>query len=273
MPIVRSLALSAFARVALASTLGSLAVLLFAAMWIDSFIFFPERRMPAPPPRVEERWITTRDGLRIHSWYAEAGAESPTLVWSHGNGGNVAGRAGVLLELQRRQLNILAYDYRGYGKSEGRPTEAGVYEDALAAYDSLRADGVAPEKIICFGESLGGAVSIYLASQRPCAGVAVVSTFTTLRDVAQSHFGPLAMLAGGRFDSLQRIATLSVPILVAHGERDEIVPFHLGKQLYAAAQQPKEFLRIPWAQHNDIFSSSDLLDRIATFAHRAAGGS
>jgi fermentation-respiration switch protein FrsA (DUF1100 family) len=269
--LARSLQTFAFPRVVLLSLLGSLAFVLAALMLVDSFIFFPERQMPHPPAGVEERWITTGDGLRIHAWYAGAPAEGPTLVWSHGNGGNIAGRAGVLLELHKRGMSVLAYDYRGYGKSEGRPTEAGVYGDVLAAYDSLRERGVPAARIICFGESLGGAVSIYLASQRPCAGVAVVSTFTTLRDVARSHFGPLALLAGDRFDSLRRIATLSVPLFVAHGERDEIVPFHLGEQLYAAAREPKQFLRIPWAQHNDVFTATELLDRIAKFAHQAAG--
>lgn len=238
-------------------------------MLIDNLIFVPERYVPEPPRGVEERWITTEDGMRIHAWHADAGDAAPTLVWSHGNGGNIAGRGEILLALRARGLSVLAYDYRGYGKSEGTPNEAGVYRDALAAYDSERARGTSAGRIICFGESLGGAVSLYLATERACAGVAVVSTFTTLRDVARSHFGPLAALAGGRFDSLARLRPLSVPLLVAHGDRDEIVPFALGEQLYAAAPEPKNFLRIAGAQHNDIFASRALLDAIAGFASAA----
>lgn len=235
-------------------------------MLIDSFVFYPDRYMPTPPRGVEERWITTDDGVRIHAWYAAADSTAPTLVWSHGNGGNIAGRGEILLALRARGLNVLAYDYRGYGKSEGAPNEDGVYRDALAAYDSERARGTVAERIVCFGESLGGAVSIRLATERACAGVAVVSTFTSLRDVARSHFGPLAALAGSRFDSLARVHELAVPLLIAHGDHDEIVPFALGEQLYAAAREPKQFLRIDGAHHNDIFASRDLLDAIATFA-------
>ena len=230
-------------------------------MWLDRLIFLPDTTVPHPPPGVEGRWITTRDNVRIHAWYVPARDARATLVWSHGNAGNIAGRVDVALALAARGVDVLAYDYRGYGRSEGRPSEAGVYLDAEAAYDSA---GDLP--IVCFGESLGGAVSIHLASVRPCAGVAVVSTWTTLRDVARSHYGPLAALVGNRFDSLARIGTLSVPVLVAHGDRDEVVPFVLGERLFAAAREPKRFLRIAGAHHNDVFESTRLLDAIAEFA-------
>ena len=131
---------------------------------------------------------------------------------------NIAGRADVLIALAARGLGVLAYDYRGYGRSEGQPSETGVYLDAEAAYDSLRAKGVPPGRIVAFGESLGGAVAIRLATVRPCAGVAVVSTFTTLHDAGRAHYGPLALLAGDRFDSLARVRGLAGPIFVAHGE-------------------------------------------------------
>jgi len=232
-----------------------------ASVWLDRLIFLPDTSVPHPPPGVEERWITTRDNVRIHAWYVPGRQARATLVWSHGNAGNIAGRADVALALAARGVDVLAYDYRGYGRSEGRPSEAGVYLDAEAAYDSA---GDLP--IVCFGESLGGAVSIHLASVRPCAGVAVVSTWTTLRDVARSHYGPLAALVGDRFDSLARIGTLSVPVFVAHGDRDEVVPFALGERLFAAAREPKRFLRVAGAHHNDVFESTRLLDAIAEFA-------
>ncbi len=188
-------------------------------MPLNQLIFFPDRSLPDPPPGVEERWFTAADGVRLHAWYAAAPNAPATLVWSHGNGGNIGGRAEVLLALRAAGLSVLAYDYRGYGRSDGRPSERGVYLDAEAAYDSERSRGVSASRIVCFGESLGGAVSIYLATQRPCAGVAVVSTFTTLGDVAWRHYGPLAVFAGTRFDSQSRIAKLDVPVLIAHGDR------------------------------------------------------
>jgi fermentation-respiration switch protein FrsA (DUF1100 family) len=240
-------------------------------MLIERLIFQPDRHLPPPPPGVEERWIHTADGVRLHAWYAGGAPSAPTLIWSHGNGGNIAGRADVLLALVAHGLNVLAYDYRGYGKSDGWPTEEGVYLDAQAAYDSERRRGTLPQRLVAFGESLGGAVCIQLACTRPCAAIVVVSTFTTMRDVARAHFGPLGLLGGDRFNSRSRLAQLSVPLFVAHGDRDEIVPFALGKQLFNAAQQPKRFFRAEGAQHNDVFAAPGLIEAIAAFTHEAAG--
>jgi uncharacterized protein len=247
---------------------GAGAVLLSVApiVLLDQLIFFPDRDVPAPPAGVEERWLTAGDGVRLHAWYASPPTPAATLVWSHGNGGNIAGRADVLLALADAGLAVLAYDYRGYGKSAGRPSEAGVALDALAAYDDVRARGVPPARLIAFGESLGGAVSIRLAGERPCAGVAVVATFTRLTDVARVHYGPLAAMAGGRFDSLARIGAIAAPLLVAHGDRDEIVPYELGVALHAAAPAPKQFFRAAGMHHNDVFSDPALIAAIAAFA-------
>jgi hypothetical protein len=238
---------------------------------IDRLIFFPDPFVSDPPAGVEERWITTDDGVRIHAWWAPGGADAPVLIWSHGNGGNIANRAEVLLALQARGLAVLAYDYRGYGKSAGRPSEAGVHRDAHAAYESERARGTPPGRIVCFGESLGSAVTMDLATERPCAGVVVVSPFTTLAEVARRHYGPLGALAGSRFDAIGKVPKLTVPLLVAHGDRDEIVPFELGERLFAAAPEPKRFLRVRGAHHNDVFDSRELLDAIADFARDVVG--
>lgn len=238
-------------------------------MLVEQFIFFPERFVPEPPAGVEDRWIVAEDGVRLHAWYAPAPRPFATLLWSHGNGGNIAGRQEVLLALRDRGLSVLAYDYRGYGRSAGRPTEAGVYRDARAAYDGERARGVAAASILAFGESLGGAVSIHLACERPVAGVAVVSTFTTLGDVARRHYGRIATLAGGRFDSLARVRSLRAPVFVAHGDEDDIVPYALGETLYAAAPEPKRFFRAAGAHHNDVFAAPGLLDAVVEFARFA----
>jgi fermentation-respiration switch protein FrsA (DUF1100 family) len=167
-------------------------------------------------------------------------------------------------------VSVLAYDYRGYGRSAGRPSEEGVYRDALAAYEHVRARGVPASRLVAFGESLGGAVSVHLASQRPCAALVLVSPFTRLRDVARVHYGPLAALAGDRFDALGLIPTIRRPLLVAHGDQDEIVPFELGVRLFEAAAEPKRFLRVEGAHHNDVFASTGLLDAIGRFANEVA---
>ena len=250
---------------------GALSLLGCSVVVLDRLIFFPDSFVPDPPSGVEERWIATDDGVRVHAWYAPAGADAPVLVWSHGNGGNIANRVEVLLALQARGVGVLAYDYRGYGRSQGRPTEAGVYRDARAAYDSERARGTPAGRIVCFGESLGSAVTLQLAMERPCAGVVVVAPFTTLAEVARRHYGPLGALAGNRFDALANVARLTVPLLVAHGDRDEIVPFELGERLFAAAPEPKRFVRVRGAHHNDVFDAPALLDTIAAFAREVAG--
>jgi len=240
---------------------------------LDRLLYFPDRTMPPPPAGVEERRFAAADGVSLHAWYAPArhtdtapAGTAPVLLWSHGNGGNVANREEIVLALATRGIDVLAYDYRGYGKSTGAPDEQGVYLDAEAAWDHLAQRGVPPERIVAFGESLGGAVSLRLAHRRRVAGVAVVSTFTRLKDVARVHYGPLAVLAGDQFDSLRLVHDLGVPLLVAHGEEDEIVPFALGRELFAAAREPKRFLAIPGAMHNDVFLATPLLDAIAAFA-------
>jgi fermentation-respiration switch protein FrsA (DUF1100 family) len=236
---------------------------------LDRLIFFPDRRVPPPPLGAEERGFTTADGARLAAWWVPPPAGAPVLVWSHGNAGNIGSRAPVLVALARRGLGVLAYDYRGYGRSSGHPTEAGVYCDAAAAYDAARAAAPAAPRLVAFGESLGGAVSVHLATVRPCAALAVVATFTRLRDVARAHWGLLGWLAGDRFDVLARIRRVRVPLLIAHGDRDDVVPFALGERLFAAAPGPKRLLRIPGARHDDILGDPGLLDAVADFARRA----
>ena len=253
-----------------ASALALAALLLTGCtMWIDHFVFFPDRRVGLPPAGVEERWVVTEDGQRLHAWYVPARGAGPVLLWSHGNAGNIDSRRALLLALAARGLGVLAYDYRGYGRSEGSPSEAGVYRDATAAFDGLVERGADPATIVCFGESLGGAVSIEVATRRRCGAVIAVSTFTRLADVARWHYGPLGSLAGNRFDSLARIGHVSAPVLVAHGDQDEIVPYELGERLFAAATPPRRFYRIAGADHNDTLGRPALLDVIAEFSRDA----
>lgn len=254
-----------------ALALGAL-LLTGCTVWIDRFVFFPDRRVGPPPAGVEERWLGTEDGRRLHAWYVPPPAGGPVLLWSHGNAGNIDSRRPLLAALAARGLGVLAYDYRGYGRSDGSPSERGVYLDATAAFDDLVARGTDPTAIVCFGESLGGAVSIEVATRRRCGAVIAVSTFTRLADVARRHYGPLGSLAGNRFDSLARLPRVPAPVLVAHGDQDEIVPFELGERLFAAAGEPKRFFRIPGADHNDALGRPALLDAVAAFARETAAG-
>jgi hypothetical protein len=224
-----------------------------------------------PPPGVEERWITTADGVRLHAWYAPAArhttAASTTLLWAHGNGVSMARRPHVLQALTARGLDVLAFDYRGCGQSTGRPSEAGLYRDAVAAYESERARGVPPSRIVAFGESLGGVVALDLGTRRPCAGVAVVSTLTHVRDLWP---GVGALSRSVRLDAIGRIRRLRVPVLVAHGDRDRTIRLEIGRRLFAAANPPKAFFRVAGAGHHAVLQDVSLLDALAAFAHEVA---
>jgi pimeloyl-ACP methyl ester carboxylesterase len=190
-----------------------------------------------------------------------------TLLWAHGNGVSIARRPHVLQALAARGVDVLAFDYRGCGRSTGRPSEAGFYRDAEAAYDSERARGVPSSRIVAFGESLGGVVALDLGTRRPCAGVAVVSTLTHVRDLWP---GVGALSRAVRLDALERIRRLRVPVLVAHGDRDRTIGLEIGRRLFDAANPPKTFVLVAGAGHYAVLQNASLLDAVAAFAHEVA---
>ena len=256
---------------------GLLAVLLLLAVttmgmtdWLDrKFVFFPTAEIERTPAEVglafEDVYFVTDDGLTLNGWFvpAQSGAGAPpghiagiTLLWFHGNGGNLGHRADDLEFLSRRLgVNIFIFDYRGYGSSRGRPSEAGVYRDARAALQYLlsRSD-VDPDRIVFLGRSLGTAVAVELAAnyQQP-HGLILVSPLRSLGDMARflHPYLPMHWLAGNRFNSLARIGRVSSPLLVIHSETDETVPVEQGRRLFRAANPPKHFLALAAAGHND----------------------
>jgi fermentation-respiration switch protein FrsA (DUF1100 family) len=219
---------------------------------------------------VEEVWLRTQDGVKIDAFYHPNPSSKKVLLWFHGNAENIGDALDHLRTLATIGINILVVDYRGYGKSEGRPTEAGVYHDADAAYDYLTTQRhYRAEDIIVYGHSLGGAVAVNLASRRPCGGLIVQSSFTSARDMAKLMFSiPLiAYVAKSRFDSRELIREVHAPILIVHGTRDQIVPFTMGQQLFAAAEEPKWFYPIDGAGHNDLLEvgGDSYLARLKSF--------
>lgn len=229
------------------------------------FIFYPTRE-PAitwqpPVPDVAECTFATADGLRLHGWWHpgwgdEDPARRPVVLWCHGNAGNITHRAENLLLLADHGLAVLLFDYRGYGRSEGRPSEDGLYLDAEAAYEYLvHQRGVEPERVVCFGRSLGAAVALHLALERPVAGLVMESPFASIPAMArrQMPFLPAWLLVRTQFDNLDRVRDLRVPLLVVHGAQDELVPLAQGRAVYDAAPGPKEFYLIEGAGHNDTY--------------------
>lgn len=220
----------------------------------------------------EECWFTTEDGLNLHGWYAKGVASGPdlTLLWFHGNAGNITHRLDNMRQLLDLGLDVFIFDYRGYGKSEGEPDEDGLYADGAAAYDFLVGEKkISADNIILFGRSLGTAVAVDVATKRSVRGIILESAFTDAKAMAKiiMPYIPVGSLISARFDSIGKIRSINVPILFTHGDRDTIVPFELGKKLYDAANDPKYFYTIGGADHNDtyIVGGTEYYDRIRTF--------
>jgi uncharacterized protein len=204
----------------------------------------------------EDVWLTARDGVRLHAWWiATPGAPLATL-YLHGNGGNITHREAIAPVIREAGASLLLLDYRGYGRSEGRPTEKGLYADADAAYDHLLARGYQPKRIVIHGESLGTAVAVDLASRKPCAGLVLASPFTSAQAVAHRVLPMLGPILVWSYNSRRKIARVQAPILVLHGDRDEVIDFAFGRELYEAAPDPKFFWRVEGAAHNDILEVS-----------------
>jgi hypothetical protein len=259
--------------VAVALVFWTIVLMLFE----EKFIYFPEKYprgaydQASSIPNLRDCWITADDGVKLHGWFAPAESARATLVLSHGNGGNISHRYLLMRSLLRHKFNVLMYDYRGYGRSDGTPSEEGIYKDGRAFFDYvLTLPEVNPQKIILWGTSLGGVVATEVATQRPAAGLVLESTFTSGKDVAQLlyPFLPVGPFMHSKFNTIDKIRTLHLPVLVMHGSHDEILPISLGRRLFSAANDPKEFYEIPGAGHNDTFfvGGEEYFDRIERFA-------
>ena len=233
--------------------------------WLDQvFVYHPsswEQRDWARLSRLplEEVWFQASDGVRLFGWYLQApdrSAKPATLLWCHGNAGNIVHRLDNLAQLHRVGLSVFLFDYRGYGRSQGSPCEEGLYRDALAAYAYVtEVRGVPAERLVLFGRSLGGAVAAVVGSQRPAAGLILESAFPSVEAVARHHyFGlPAHWLLGARFNLVEQLHRFSRPTLVIHGDRDRIIPLALGRQVFDAANEPKTFYLVSGASHNDLY--------------------
>jgi len=228
----------------------------------DFFLYHPDRVLVATPRDAglpyQEAWFAAEDGVRLHGWFLPAPGAGVTLLWLHGNGGNIS----YLLEdahLLRGRLgaHMFIFDYRGYGQSGGRPSEEGLYRDARAALAAARRNPqVRPDRIVFFGRSLGAALAVELATREKPLGLILESPFASVRAMGKFMFPllPVNLLVGNQFDSLGRIPQVRAPLLIAHGDRDEVVPFAQGQALFRAANEPKTFLPIPGAGHHDIYA-------------------
>jgi pimeloyl-ACP methyl ester carboxylesterase len=204
----------------------------------------------------QDVWFEAEDGVRLHAWWAPHPKSRGTVVYCHGNNGNISHRIGAIQDLLRQRVDVFAFDYRGYGRSDGEPSEEGLYRDVRAAYDHVTGRlGVERSKVLLFGHSLGGAVAIDGALHREVAGLVVQSSFTHVRDMARVIFRglPLGLVARNEFRSLDKVPQLDVPKLFIHGTDAPTVPYSLGRRLFESAAAPKEWYEIPRGGHNDVW--------------------
>ena len=256
-------------------------ILVLLRIYESRLIYFPgpERTLLPPPASlrlpVQRVEFTAADGVRLVGWSIPA---EPVSHWwlliCHGNAGNLSefGRPAHYAGLRRLGLNLLAFDYRGYGESKGLPSEAGLYRDADAAYRYLREDrSVRPERIIIFGHSLGSAVAIDLASRVPSAGLIVEGAFTSALDRGQELYPyiPVRWIAASRFSSFDKISRVTVPKLFLHAVQDDVIPLAHGRRLYQQAPEPRSFVELEGG-HGDTFEvdSARYFGAIAGFLQR-----
>jgi fermentation-respiration switch protein FrsA (DUF1100 family) len=242
---------------------------------LGPLLYFPSRKILQTPDGAglafDELEVATEDGERLHGWWI-AGRETSRghLLFCHGNGGNIGDRVLNVGLLAAAGFDVLLFDYRGYGRSTGSPDEPGTYRDAHAALAALVArPGVDRERVIYFGESLGGAVALALAVERPPRGLILQSTFTSIRDVARARYPFIpTMLIPDAYPSLRLISDLRAPLLVLHGGSDDVVPLAHGQALFKAASEPKRIRVFAGLGHNDLVAraGSEYAHEIADWA-------
>ena len=258
-------------------TIAGFYLILLVALYVFQarLVYFPLRQLTATPRdcrmAYEEVDLTAADGTKLSAWFVPAAEPRGVVLVCHGNAGNISHRLDTLDVFHRLRLSVLLFDYRGYGQSEGSPSEEGTYQDAEAAWSYLvKERGIAPGEIVVFGRSLGGAIAARLAAQHPPRALILESTFTSLPDVAAKiyFFLPVRLLARFRYDTAASVREAACPILIVHSPQDELIPYAHGRALFEAAGEPKAFLEIT-GSHNGGFVQTgqryvDGLDRFLT---------
>ena len=244
-------------------------LLVLAYVFQRTLMYFPDTRRTPPAaaglPQAEEVVLTSSDGEKLIAWYVAPRGDKPVVLYFQGNGGALDLRVARFRALIADGTGLLALCYRGYGGSTGKPSEAGLIRDALAAYD-FAAARYANQRIVPWGESLGTSVAVALAAERPVGGVMLEAPFTSAADIGAAAYPllPVRWLIHDSFRSDRRIARVLAPILIMHGERDTIVPIRFGERLFALAHEPKRLVRFPAGGHDDL-DAFGAIDAVRTF--------
>jgi pimeloyl-ACP methyl ester carboxylesterase len=273
-----------------ASFLITSAILLLGAFfglrWFESAVtFHPERYSPGPawnlPPNGEEVWIETADRVQLYGWYLHADGHEdrpPAIVYFHGNGGNLSDVAWIGKSLARRGFDVLLFDYRGYGRSDGSTgDEKTLNLDADAAYGYVISRGLPPDKIALYGQSLGTTTAVDLAWRRGCGALVLESGLSSASDLASVMLPSLPRwlhrIGRNRFESARKLTEIHCPVLITHGEPDDTIPTEEGRALYASANEPKRLMILKGAGHNVAGTGGDeYLDSVARFVRETMRG-
>ena len=242
---------------------AALAVLVVVWLWfrLEHSMLYHPTPLSGGTPRdfglpFQELALKTADGETLGAWFCpRPEQEAPVLLFFHGNAGNREDRLHNVAGLWQAGISVLIFDYRGYGESTGRPSEAGLLADGLAAFDWLK-DQVRPRGIVLFGRSLGGAVAAQVAGRRPARALILESTFTSAPDMAPRvlPLPGIRLLVRSRYDAMAVVRRLEIPLLVIHGTRDELVPFEMGERLFnGASTARKQFRAVEGGRHNDTY--------------------
>lgn len=273
-----SFGMVAFLRTALVIVVGGY-ILIAAIMYVTqrSFLYFPDHEglsaSAAGLTGVTDVKLATKDGETLQAWYAPARPGKPTILFFHGNGGEISQRAERFAAFQGQGFGVFFLSYRGYGASTGSPSETGLMTDAFAAYDGLIAQGVKPETLVLVGESLGTGVAVQLAAERSVRALALEAPYSSAASVAGERYWwlPVRLLMKDKFDSLAFIKKVTAPLLIIHGDLDRAIPLHEGQTLFALANEPKQIVVVPDGTHGVIFSS-DTWEREMRFFERYVSG-
>ncbi len=223
------------------------------------FVYIPDKTRVAPKdvglPGVQEVTFKGTGGVTLIAWYLPARPGKPTLLYFTGNAGNVSYRAGKIAAMANDGYGVFMLNYRRYGGSGGRPSEKKIAADAMLAYDCLRAQGVSPDKIVAYGESLGTAVATRLSLHREVQGLVLEAPFTSTVDVGKLLWPgfPLGIIMVDQYRTIDRIGQVRVPLFILHGGRDNVIPLDQARHVFHAANEPKSLVVVPRAGHNDVF--------------------
>jgi len=259
-----------------ARSLAVLGLLYVMLRWFEqSQVYQPSRELEASPtdlgrPFEEVRFLTS-DGVALHGWFFPAATNSPrarlAFLICHGNGGNISHRLGLCGALLETGASVFLFDYRGYGRSEGRPGEEGTYRDAQAAHAWLRQKGLRGEHLIAYGESLGGGVVSELALRETLGGVVLQSTFTSLPEIGAELFPwlPVRLISTIKYDTRAKLPRIRVPVLVMHSRTDDLARFHHGERNFAAANRPKFFCALSGTHNEAVWTQTAYREALEKF--------